>query len=155
MSISTISVNITTAVVSTIVASIFLGAIGYYGFLEGFAEASIEKHKNLDQKINTVQESLTEKIKDAKAGITQETKRNNIQDVSIAKNSENLANVKLSLNRIEDTLGIITDDLKDFMKETPKEMKNMRRSLSELGESVAVLRDRDERGCTDCESKRN
>jgi len=134
------------ALVSTVLAALLIGGITYYGFLEGFAEASIEKHKSLESKITAVNCALDDKIKDTVKSVDQETKRNNIQDINIAKNSEKLANVQLSLNRIENTLGILTGDLKEFMKETPKEMRSMRKEITDLGKSVAILRDRDERG---------
>lgn len=137
--------NIVPIALSTLIASFFIGIFTYYGFIERFASASVEKQDNLNSKIITVETSLKAEIKETKEQVTQQTKRNNIQDVTIARNSEKLSNVQLTLDRIEGNLCMITDDLKHFMKDTPKEMRSMRKEISNLGASVAVLRDREER----------
>ncbi len=91
------------------------------------------------------QQHSVEKITSIERRVDQEQKRNNIQDVTLGRVQERQTNQELTLNRIENTLSLLTGDLKEFMKAVPKEMKSMRKEMSDVNKTMAVLKDRDER----------
>lgn len=96
--------------------------------------------------INSEKHIFAEKeLTNISSRIDQETKRNNIQDVAVSKLQEKTSNLELTLSRIENSLGLLTIDLKDFMKDIPKEMKNIRKEVADINQSVAVLKDRNNR----------
>lgn len=80
-----------------------------------------------------------------KETIQQEVKRNNIQDVNISRLQEKTSNWELILHRIEDNQLMLTVDLKEFMKNVPKEIRRLTKEISETNKIVAVLKDREER----------
>jgi len=90
-------------------------------------------------------EHAVKQIINVEQRVEQEAKRNNIQDVTIAKVQEKQLNQDLTLSRIENTLSSLNIDLKEFMQNIPKEMKSLTKEISEINKSVAILNDREER----------